>query len=75
MVLSTMDNGQKMDIEMVEGHRFGKMEVSLLVTGETTKRTVKEDLFMLTEMSMKVTGLTIKLKEEELMNTWMVQNM
>jgi len=30
---------------------------------------------MLTVMSMKVIGLMIRLKEEELMNIWMVPNM
>jgi len=67
-------NGPKMVIEMEKELKFGKMGVNLLVIGEMTKLTVKEDSFMLMVTFMKEIGLTIKLKEEEHMSIWTVLN-
>jgi hypothetical protein len=72
--LYIMVNGLKMVIEMEKELKFGKMGVNLLVIGEMTKLTVKEDSFMLMVTFMKEIGLTIKLKEEEPMSIWTVLN-
>ena len=60
---------------MEKVHKCGKMAASIPGTGRLTKLTVKVDLYMLMEMPMRVTGITIKPREEELMNMLMVQNM
>ena len=53
---------------MEKVHKYGKMAASIPGTGRLTKPTVKVDLYMLMEMPMRVTGITIKPREEELMN-------
>lgn len=73
--LSTTVNGQKKDLEMAKVHKFGKMAVSIPGTGRLIKLTEKEDLYMLMEMLMRVTGLTIKPKEEVLTNMLTEQSM
>ena len=75
MELSIMDSGQKMVIEMEKELRFGKMAVSLLATGVTTRLTVKDDLFMLMAMYTKEIGSTIKLRAEARMSIWMAPSM
>ena len=64
MELFTMDNGRKMGIEKEREFKFGKMGVSMSVTGKQIRLTVKADLFMLMETITKVNGSTISHKVE-----------
>jgi hypothetical protein len=74
MGLFIMVNGLKMDTEKEKALRSGKTEVSISDIGKTIRRTAREDLCMLMEMSMKESGIMTKLKEEVPTNTWTVPN-
>ena len=67
-------NGPKTAIGRARALKSGKTVANMLVTGRMIKPMEKEDSFMLMVMYMKVSGLTTKLKAEELMNIWMELN-
>ena len=74
MELFTWVNGPRMDYVMARGCRFGRMGLSMKVTGRTIWLMEKEDLFTQTEMYMKEIGLMIKLMDEEFIFIWMELN-
>ena len=74
MALFIMVNGPKTAIERAKALKSGRTVANMLATGRMIKPMEKEDSFMLMVMYMKVSGLTTKLKAEELMNIWMELN-